>query len=150
MKSKYVHQDDFGYGPQITISSSFMFRARCKKCGSGPKYIWDQIRYYNRRNTKTLYTHFNHIQNRDRLAKKRFYSQSFRNGKLISILGQTITGSAFSPRGFRHNEIYIEDITTVICECQTTYWTTHCLVDSGLEVNHRKGKYSAPTKLILY
>lgn len=139
------------YEEHITVSSSFMFRARCKKCGGAPtKYFWAQLKCCNRKNIAFVRWTFARIKDRGRLAKKNYRHHQQRLLFLtMKYANQSIIGSAFSPRFFRHSkDISIEYYEAATCECQKTIWLTHMAMDSRPEINHRKGKYGSPTKLL--
>lgn len=121
---------------RINVSSSFVARARCKKCGSGPEY------YYNG---------FKDISYRDHNRQKQRHMPFKR-----------ITKFSYHPlsvyRPLMHNHRAISSVhdnweyyEEVLCRCQKTKWSLkQKLLHNRRDITDKKGRMFYKLKMFNY
>jgi hypothetical protein len=134
----------------LNISSTFLHRARCKKCGGSPSYSLNRYFYVKNPNCNPSLRRQINLLNWVKAARKRmchdYYLQINPSSiKGLSDLNYTVNYKGYKTRATRNKGInpfndYMEYLS---CECGKTIWSFYEKSSQNrLEVLNRKGKYN--------
>jgi len=139
---------------QVNISSSFMKRTFCPKCGKGPDYyyvimdpfVWKDARFFVR--VSKYYRKW--IK---RMAGSWYLEFSPKYFRQLSDFSFAIDGKSYVPLLHKTPFMNIserDNVTEILgCECSSTVWAFNDKKSKKRpEVTNRKGRYKYPQKFV--
>jgi hypothetical protein len=131
---------------RVNISSSFLPRARCKKCGKGPSF------YYFRRKSALLKSPLREATKRwlKRMTADWYLTESPKDFDHIEDFSFRLFDKSYRPvmhktRGFSTGKDHI--VEALSCDCGHAVWLfNHKSVKNRPEIRNRKGRYGYPQK----
>jgi len=136
---------------KINISSSFMARAKCFVCKTGPEYFIYEVKPYPFWDYTKSAKYFAYMQKYIGLNNNWFSSFHPKEINRMSYLFFTLQNKSVSARSHQHNiplynQDYIDELAS--CACGSHIWFfNQKSVKNQPEIVNRKGKYKYP-KLI--